>query len=305
MGEDSWPFRFYGAEPADWFEGLQDYELHFAHPPGPEERLAIARAFEDVVAECPAIDAEDIWPREGWWWSGEWALCPLRRATSTDEAREFDAGLVAAFLAVHDVSALVEVVCLTVRAASDDDEWTQASLAEQREPAPGPRWEDGVNYALPVFGRRRNRLAERPDVDPIFEEERRRARESLSQAGFSQPNGAPELTLDTLPEDAEVRWLARWDHDRKVYPVRIVDEDAEAVTVATRDGYCWRVPRTSLQPHPLRFSPGDRVVAQWADTEWYAGIVTAVDGARAQITFDDGSSEWIPFAGIIDESAHD
>jgi hypothetical protein len=304
MGEDSWPFRFYGAEPADWFEGMQDYELHFAHPPTVEERLAIARAFEDVVAECPAIDADDIWPREGWWWSGEWALCPLRRALSPDEAREFDAGLVAALLAVHDVAPLVEVVCLTVRATGDDDEWTEASLAEQREPAAGPRWEDGVDYALPVFGKRRNRLAERPEVDPVFEEERRRAREAAVSL-HDGPNGASEVTLDALPEDAEVKWLARWDHDRKVYPVRIVDEDAEGVTVATRDGFRWRIPRACLEPHPLRFLPGDRVVAQWADTGWYSGVVTAVDGVRAQVTFEDGSCEWIPFAGLVDESTHD
>ena len=83
-----------------------------------------------------------------------------------------------------------------------------------------------------------------------------------------------------------------------------VDEDAEAVTVATRDGFAWRVPRAALEPHPLRFAPGDRVVAQWADTQWYEAVVTAIDGARAQVTFEDGSTEWIPFAGLVDESTH-
>src|SRR5262245_45258283 len=160
-----WPFRFYGAAPDDRFDGLQDYELRFVRSPTPDERLRLAHAFEGALADEPSVKSADIWPREGWWWSEHWALCPVKRASDAG----FDEAMQRALRAIDEVVPLEEVVNLTARTRGGDP-WSDWSLG-LRPPNAGPKWEDGVDYAAAAYGHARIRWRERPYVSDAFEAE--------------------------------------------------------------------------------------------------------------------------------------
>ena len=84
----TYPFRFYGLAPGDWFEGANlghAYEVHFASSPKAATRKQIATAFETAIASLP-VEADDS--RARWLWSGEWAPAVERlRSTITTQTR--------------------------------------------------------------------------------------------------------------------------------------------------------------------------------------------------------------------------
>ncbi|HVK76433.1 MAG TPA: hypothetical protein VM734_24075 [Kofleriaceae bacterium] len=165
-----WPFRFYGAQPAEWYGGGRlDYELQFARAPGPGERAAIAAAIVPVEAGFQAVrlDGHDRWS-----WAGDWAWLIVRTRAMELDWDTFFAEIATLFRAIHGSWPLTQVVCRSVDPgpAVPDDAWTAWSLARQADIGPRPHWRDDGGRA--ARDRYAPRGAERPAEvihDPAFE----------------------------------------------------------------------------------------------------------------------------------------
>ncbi|MCC6998535.1 MAG: hypothetical protein IT370_28245 [Deltaproteobacteria bacterium] len=259
----AYPFRFYGAAALDWFEGIQDYELHFEVEPSPEDRLRIARAFEGALRGNAGVSSDDIYPRKGWWWSGAHALCPLRRALSPgDDLGEFNEGVEDALRRVHEVAPLVEVVNLSAREV--DDDWTNWSREQLAVPGDAPRWPQKYDPKLVVCaaGQRRTKPAREPEVDAAFEEERTLVRTE---------------TIREAAGDAAARALAAGKV--ALVPIDRADMPARAATASAPADV------VTLCPKESRFScaPDGRT---WVSFEWdgtgYA-VALVADGVRRPV----------------------
>ena len=147
----TWPFRFYGAQPAEWYGGGRlDYELQFVRAPTPHERAAIARAVAtaDRGFQAVRLDGHDRWT-----WADRWTWLIVRTRAMEPDWDVFFQEVGALFRAVHAEWPLEQAVCRSVDPSPQipDDEWTAWSRAQQAEIGARPRWRED----LPAIARDR------------------------------------------------------------------------------------------------------------------------------------------------------
>lgn len=152
------PFLFYGARPADWFEGANcghAYALRFRSPPSPEERLAIARAFESALAGSAVETA-----CRAFRWKDTWLMCTVGEAHVGGSAARFFEAMERALLAVHAApgGGLEAAVFLGEREPGREDRWSRWSAQRAERPVP-PAWESGAVDAACEAERERVRSA--------------------------------------------------------------------------------------------------------------------------------------------------
>ncbi len=145
------PFWFYGAHPAEWYDGGRfDYEIQFEAAAGASERAAMAAAIKAAVPEYHAIVLD---PYDAWSWADRWAKATVRARSARVDYGGLFAEVDALFRVMHRVWPIAAVVCRSVEPTPElpDDEWTAASLAAAPDLGPRPRWSDGPRRALDRF----------------------------------------------------------------------------------------------------------------------------------------------------------
>ncbi|AKT42194.1 hypothetical protein [Chondromyces crocatus] len=156
----SYPFVFFGVEPADWFSLQQDlfsYELRFASALDGTARRAAAMAWQR------ALDPDTVELVEPLLWTERWALVRARPAGWSRPCLEAFAQAVAhALRAVHEACPLDQVQLAEV--LESDGDWDAWSAALRPEPVPGPAWP----IDLPRSGAHA-RFEARAAVDPEVE----------------------------------------------------------------------------------------------------------------------------------------
>ncbi len=148
---DRFPFRFYGANPSDWFEPEAPgfaYELRFRAAPPAAERATLAADFARALGA--RAEASPLWL-----WAGAWALLRVRpRPSKRAGAPAAFAAAAEALRRLHAGAALEQAVLLEALEAGDDP-WDAWTLGAHPAPEPGPRWPHPVTL---------DPGAERPDL---------------------------------------------------------------------------------------------------------------------------------------------
>jgi predicted DNA-binding WGR domain protein len=204
--EERYPFLFFGAQPADWYEALNfghTYELRFATAPDAGAKKAIADAFESGV-----FDSVVNSPRDPWLWSQAWTVFSLgEKGQASDAGETIFPTVQSTFRAIHSVCPLIEANYINVRELGSDP-WTVWSLARQPEgPAPHPR----TIYQRGHFGKREDSSAPLPRADKAFEAARAAAKQRLirdHEAAFAadqavepaQGEGITAVVVDAIPD---------------------------------------------------------------------------------------------------------
>ncbi len=170
-----WPFRFYGAQPSEWYGGGRlDYEVQFAQAPQAADRATIAAALEQILDGFRAVRLDGF---DRWTWADDWAWVIVRTRSMEIDWDLFFVEVDALFRAIHAARPLVQVACRSVDPSPNvpDDPWTAWSIETQADPGPRPRWRTDVRPDA------RDRFAPhapaRPAavvIDPAFEAARRR-----------------------------------------------------------------------------------------------------------------------------------
>jgi hypothetical protein len=171
----SYPFRFYGARPGDWFEGASCghfFEVQFETAPDAAARTRIAHAFERAAAGS-WIQSDC----EAWLWAGDWALLAVGEKSDGSEERDFFEDVQGAFRAVHEACAIAEVHYGGTREPNARDGWSTWSTQQKPAPGPAPEW-PGLDLNADVYGGRIERRSIAVAEDAAFEAERARARET-------------------------------------------------------------------------------------------------------------------------------
>jgi hypothetical protein len=212
--------------PGDWFEGANignAYEIHFAKPPDPSTRKAIATAYETALNDTP-IDANH--PRAQWQWSGAWAmfLVGQRPGTKAHEALETMAEVAKA---IHAVAPIVEVIFHNVREAGTHA-WDKWSVKQQAVPSPAPAW-PRFDFSLGFYGRKQKRVPAKPTpkIDRTFEATRDKVRNGLREAETKQAaakatkQGKPALVPVKKAPDIKISSAHKklLPKDANLYPV--------------------------------------------------------------------------------------
>lgn len=176
MARASFPFRFYGIEPRDWFEGANLghlYELQFVKAPSAATRRSIAEAFEAAAFASPVdVDADP------WRWSGAWVALFVGERSAGDARGTFEA-MGELCKAIHAVAPLAQVVFHGARERGTDgwDAWS----VKQQEPTPGPAW-PGLDTSMGAYGTERPARKASVSTDKAFEAARVAARNKLRLA---------------------------------------------------------------------------------------------------------------------------
>lgn len=165
----SFPFLFYGAQPAEWYGGGRlDYELRFAAAPTTADRAAIAAAVRERVPTLRELrlDAHDRWR-----WAEAWAALVVRTNTLDTDWTAFFDEVAALCRAIHAARRLDLVVCRSVDAApgGGDDAWTAWSLGARPDIGPRPAWTTPPRVGHDRFAARGALLAAEAIVDADFE----------------------------------------------------------------------------------------------------------------------------------------
>jgi hypothetical protein len=166
----SYPFRYYGRQPLDWFEGANLghlFELVFVETPTLEQKTQIARVFETMLAGGPAEPSD-----APWLFSGRFAAFRFGERWH-DGARAAFSRVADLALAIHRIATLEAVYFRNARGAGDSA-WDAWSTSSASHPPAGPRFPP---YEDIGFYKRANDPT-LPDAaaDPAFEDARRAAR---------------------------------------------------------------------------------------------------------------------------------
>jgi hypothetical protein len=205
----SFPFRFYGVAPRDWFEGANLghlYELQFVTAPSATARRAIAAAFEAAAFASPVdVDADP------WRWSGAWVVLFVGERAAGD-ARGTFAAMGELCKAIHAVAPLAQVVFhgARERGTTGWDAWS----VKQQDPTPGPAW-PGLDTSMGAYGTERAARKVSVSTDKAFEAARVAARNKLRLANRPKtglvavkkapvPRAAPRAHEKLFPDRADV-----------------------------------------------------------------------------------------------------
>jgi hypothetical protein len=237
----SYPFRFYGSRPGDWFEGANDghcYELCFVQTPGKETRAAIAQCFEEACLKGPV---EPAW-EEPWLWSDRFALLFVGERFDTGDEGFFFSAIARLMESIHGIAPLEQVVFFGAREVGGDG-WERWSTSRQKEPTAGPAYPE-FDFSNGVYGGAENPSLPTPTGDPDFERARDAARlarqRGIAAAEAKTAMDAGEIAL--VPIDGAV--LAQHvDPSRDPRVRALFGDDARArispsgrVVVEVRDG---------------------------------------------------------------------
>jgi hypothetical protein len=120
------PFRFYGARPGDWFDGLV-YEIRFVEAPSAAVRVAIAEAVETAAHGAPVTLHHGPWR-----WSGRHLRID---AYADDEQAAFEAmeGVLVSPSTIPSFSADQLAIGSSL---SDMERWTARPPTEHGLPRP-------------------------------------------------------------------------------------------------------------------------------------------------------------------------
>lgn len=176
----SYPFLFWGREPADWFEGANDghvYEVRFAKAPSPEQRLAIGKAFHAATKKGAATPADADWK-----WEGAWTIFRVGEKKA-GKAREAFSHMEDVLHAMHGVAPIAEVLFWGARAEGKHawDKWTRTKA---KAPSKGPAWKE--YDAVGLYGGARDKKLGAGASDPNFELARTGQKPAKANAGVKQ-----------------------------------------------------------------------------------------------------------------------
>jgi hypothetical protein len=187
-----YPFRFYGVDPAAWGQSDEryPYELRFQSAPDQRVRRQLAYAFEVMAGNQDAQTWDDFAPEGAmaWEWAGDWAAFLVRLKHPPGD---WSHGLSDVFMALHALSPLAEVHCLSATGESPSP-WEEWSRARAPAPAPAPRWRTKP-APKSVFSALQAREEREGAVDAGFEADRRAARELVVQGLVEEPEESRQL----------------------------------------------------------------------------------------------------------------
>jgi hypothetical protein len=228
MGSSStYPFRFYGARPGDWFEaacGGHLWEAQFKAPLDAPARARVAQALQQGLVFRTSIARSQRSTR----FSGRWMLLALGEAGEDSDLFWDDvAGL---WGAVHDAVPIEEIHYAGTTEDSYPDEWSQWSREQKEDPGPAPAWPD-LDLNLDFYGAGIERLEVAIEEDDAFD---RLARAPAAKAAVAtttllrlvptptaQRPERPRYSMAAVERSRATSWARPIGHDGRFFALQM------------------------------------------------------------------------------------